>query len=77
MPKKKKELKPRPIRMEDLAEAAGMSIEDFFRSEVLKHGSVYAASKFHKMNPSGWSYWKDKLKIEIEVQKEVIISPKN
>lgn len=77
MPKKKKELTPRPIRMEDLARDADMSIEDFFRSEVLKHGSVYAASKFHKMNPSAWAYWKKELGIDIEVQKEVIISPKS
>lgn len=77
MPKKKKEVKQRPIRMDELARDADMTIEDFFRAEVMKHGSVYAAARFHNMRPSAWAYWKKELGIEIEVQKEVIISPKD
>lgn len=67
--------KKRPIRMEDLADKAGMTIQQFFICEVRKYGSVYAAAKAYKMRPSAWAYWKKEL--GIEVQREVIVTPKD
>lgn len=72
---KRKTEKKRPIRMEELAQKAGMSIEEFFVSEVTKYGSVYAAAIAYKMRPSAWQYWKDKLKVD--VQREVIVTPRD
>lgn len=61
--------------MEELAQKAGMSVKDFFISEVTKYGSVYAAAKIYKMRPSAWQYWKKEL--GIEVQREVIVTPRD
>lgn len=78
--KKKRTNKP-PVnhhKMEDAAREAGMTVEEFFVSEVEKHGSISAAARAHDMMPSAWQHWKKKkLKLTVEFGRRAIVTPKD
>ena len=63
----KKNAPPVPHKMADKAKRNGMTIKEFFFSEVKKHGSINAAALANGMKANSWLHWAHKFGVRSKV----------